>query len=198
MSVISRMKSDKTFVQERIQNNIAAKTKLMEQQSAEILTVGHKLVNVLRGGGKIFFCGNGGSAADAQHFAAELVCKLRDDRPPLAGLALTTDTSTLTATSNDYSFRDVFARQVIALGASGDALVGISSSGNSANVLAAVEAAKQKNILTVGLLGRDGGAIASAVDQSVIVPDNDTQRIQECHILVGHIWMEMIEHELFG
>lgn len=198
MSVISRMKSDTTFVQERIQNNIAAKTKLMEQQSSEILTVGHKLVNVLRGGGKIFFCGNGGSAADAQHFAAELVCKLRDDRPPLAGLALTTDTSTLTATSNDYSFRDVFARQVIALGASGYALVGISSSGNSANVLAAVEAAKQKNILTVGLLGRDGGAIAGAVDQSVIVPDNDTQRIQECHILIGHIWMEMIEHELFG
>ncbi|MCE7941828.1 MAG: SIS domain-containing protein [Chlorobi bacterium CHB1] len=160
MSVISRMKSDK----------------------AEILAIGHKLVNVLRGGGKIFFCGNGGSAADAQHLAAELVCKLRDDRPPLAGLALTTDTSTLTATSNDYSFRDVFARQVIALGASGDALVGISSSGNSA----------------VGLLGRDGGAIAGAVDQSVIVPDHDTQRIQECHILVGHIWMEMIEHELFG
>lgn len=170
----------------------------MEQQSAEILAIGHKLVNVLRGGGKIFFCGNGGSAADAQHLAAELVCKLRDDRPPLAGLALTTDTSTLTATSNDYSFRDVFARQVIALGASGDALVGISSSGNSANVLAAIEAAKQKNILTVGLLGRDGGAIAGAVDQSVIVPDHDTQRIQECHILVGHIWMEMIEHELFG
>lgn len=198
MSVISRMKSDKAFVQERIQSNIAAKTKLMEQQSAEILAIGHKLVNVLRGGGKIFFCGNGGSAADAQHLAAELVCKLRDDRPPLAGLALTTDTSTLTATSNDYSFRDVFARQVIALGASGDALVGISSSGNSANVLAAIEAAKQKNILTVGLLGRDGGAIAGAVDQSVIVPDNDTQRIQECHILVGHIWMEMIEHELFG
>lgn len=198
MSVISRMKSDKAFVQERIQSNIAAKTKLMEQQSAEILAIGHKLVNVLRGGGKIFFCGNGGSAADAQHLAAELVCKLRDDRPPLAGLALTTDTSTLTATSNDYSFRDVFARQVIALGASGDALVGISSSGNSANVLAAIEAAKQKNILTVGLLGRDGGAIAGAVDQSVIVPDHDTQRIQECHILVGHIWMEMIEHELFG
>ncbi len=198
MSVISRMKSDKTFVQERIQSNIAAKTKLMEQQSVEILAIGHKLVNVLRGGGKIFFCGNGGSAADAQHLAAELVCKLRDDRPPLAGLALTTDTSTLTATSNDYSFRDVFARQVIALGASGDALVGISSSGNSANVLAAIEAAKQKNILTVGLLGRDGGAIAGAVDQSVIVPDHDTQRIQECHILVGHIWMEMIEHELFG
>lgn len=198
MSVISRMKSDKAFVQERIQSNIAAKTKLMEQQSAEILAIGHKLVNVLRGGGKIFFCGNGGSAADAQHLAAELVCKLRDDRPPLAGLALTTDTSTLTATSNDYSFRDVFARQVIALGASGDALVGISSSGNSANVLAAIEAAKQKNILTVGLLGRDGGAIAGAVDQAVIVPDHDTQRIQECHILVGHIWMEMIEHELFG
>lgn len=198
MSMISRMKSDKAFVQERIQSNIAAKTKLMEQQSAEILAIGHKLVNVLRGGGKIFFCGNGGSAADAQHLAAELVCKLRDDRPPLAGLALTTDTSTLTATSNDYSFRDVFARQVIALGASGDALVGISSSGNSANVLAAIEAAKQKNILTVGLLGRDGGAIAGAVDQSVIVPDHDTQRIQECHILVGHIWMEMIEHELFG
>jgi len=198
MAMASRMRSDKTFVQERIQNSIAVKTKLMEQQAAEILLIGHKLVNILRGGGKILFCGNGGSAADAQHLAAELVCKLRSDRPPLAGLALTTDTSTLTATSNDFSFRDVYARQIIALGASGDALIAISTSGNSANVLAAVEAARQKNVLTIGLLGQDGGSIASAVDHAVIVPDNDTQRIQECHILVGHIWMEMVEHELFG
>jgi D-sedoheptulose 7-phosphate isomerase len=192
------MKSDKSFVQERIQNSIAAKARLLEQRTPEILAAGHKLVNVLIDGGKIFFCGNGGSAADAQHLATELVVKLQHDRRPLPALALTTDTSVLTAAGNDYGFREIFARQVAALGAKADALVGISTSGKSENVLAALTAARDKGMCTIGLLGKDGGTIAQQVDHAIVVPEHDTQRIQECHILIGHIWMELIEHELFG
>jgi D-sedoheptulose 7-phosphate isomerase len=157
-----------------------------------------KRARSIRAGGKILFCGNGGSAADAQHLAAELVGHLRRERRPLAGLALTTDTSILTAVGNDYAFKEIFVRQVQALGLPGDVLVGISTSGNSEDVLAAAQAAQKQGLITIGLLGNDGGKIAPAVDHKVIVPAKDTQRIQECHILVGHIWMEMIEHELFG
>ena len=192
------MKSDKSFVHERIQLSIAAKTRLLEQRTPEILAAGHKLVNVLVDGGKIFFCGNGGSAADAQHLATELVVKLQHDRRPLPALALTTDTSVLTAAGNDYGFREIFARQVAALGAKPDALVGISTSGKSENVLAALAAARGKGMCTIGMLGKDGGTIAQQVDHAIVVPEHDTQRIQECHILIGHIWMELIEHELFG
>ena len=192
------MKTNPNFVEERIQRSIAAKTRLLKQHSAQILETGHKLVEVIASGGKIIFCGNGGSAADAQHLAAELVCKLQADRRPLAGIALTTDTSILTAIGNDYGFRDVFARQVTALGRRGDALIAISTSGKSENVLAAVEAAKHMGIITIGLLGKDGGVLAKVVDHALIAPDNDTQRIQECHILIGHLWMEILENELFG
>src|SRR5262245_14230869 len=186
------MKSDKTFVQERIHSSIAAKTRLLEQRAQEILEAGHKLVNILKDGGKIFFCGNGGSAADAQHLATELVVKLRHDRRPLPALALTTDTSVLTAAGNDFGFREIFARQVAALGAKNDALVGISTSGNSENVLAAMATAKAMGLYTVGLLGKDGGLLARQTDHAIVVPEHDTQRIQECHILIGHIWMELI------
>lgn len=192
------MKSNASFIQQRIHSSIAAKTKLLEQRTDEILAAGRHLVGALQAGNKIMFCGNGGSAADAQHLATELVVKLHRDRAPLPSLALTTDTSILTAAGNDFGFREIFARQVLALGAKGDALVGISTSGNSENVRAAVSAAKSKGMLTIGLLGKDGGALASEVDCAVIVPEEDTQRIQECHILIGHIWMELIEHELFG
>ncbi len=192
------MKSDNGFIQNRIQQSIAAKTRLLEQRTPEMLAAGHKLASVIAQGGKILFCGNGGSAADAQHLAAELVVKLQNDRRPLPAIALTTDTSILTAAGNDYGFREVFARQVLALGTKQDALVGISTSGQSENVLAAITAAKGKGVCTVGLLGRDGGAIAQACDFAVVVPEHDTQRIQECHILIGHLWMELIEYELFG
>lgn len=192
------MKSDKSFIQERIQKSIAAKTRLLEQRTPEILAAGHKLASVIISGGKILFCGNGGSAADAQHLAAELVVKLQNDRRPLPALALTTDSSILTATGNDYGFREIFARQVLALGAQHDALVAISTSGKSENVRAAVAAAKSKGLCTVALLGKEGGALAREADYAVIAPEFDTQRIQECHILIGHIWMELIEHELFG
>ncbi len=192
------MKSNASFVQQRIQSSIAAKTKLLEQRTHEILAAGQRLVQVLQAGNKIMFCGNGGSAADAQHLTTELVVKLHHDRRPLPALALTTDTSILTAAGNDFGFREIFARQVLALGAQGDALVGISTSGKSENVRVAVSAAKSKGMITFGLLGKDGGPLASEVDYPIIAPEDDTQRIQECHILIGHIWMELIEHELFG
>ena len=191
------MKSDIRFIQERIQKSLAAKTRLLEQRMPEILAAGHKLAGVILNGGKILFCGNGGSAADAQHLATELVVKLQHDRRPLPAIALTTDTSILTAVGNDYGFREVFARQVLALGAKNDALVGISTSGTSANVLAAMAAARSRGMFTIGLTGKDGGALARECDEAIVVPEQDTQRIQECHLLIGHIWMELIEHELF-
>jgi len=148
------------------------------------VTAGRHLAALLGAGGKLMFCGNGGSAADCQHLASELTGRFIKDRRPLAGLALTTDSSALTSVANDYSFDDVFARQVQGLGRVGDALVAISTSGNSANVLKAVEAAKAMGIYTLGLLGRDGGRLAGLCDASLVVPHAVTARIQDHGILV--------------
>jgi len=192
------MKSDLSFVEERVRRSIAAKTRLLERCAPGILAAGHGLASVLNNGGKILFCGNGGSAADAQHLATELVVRLQKERRPLPAIALTTDTSILTAAANDYGFREVFSRQVMALGTNKDALVGISTSGKSENVIAAAQAAREQGMRVMALLGKDGGLLAQHADHAIVVPEQDTQRIQECHILIGHIWMELIEHELFG
>lgn len=154
------------------------------------------MVASLRRGGKVMFCGNGGSAADSQHLAAELTGRFIDDRRPLAGLALSTDSSALTCISNDYGYEHVFLRQVQALGRPGDCLVGISTSGNSANVRRAFEFSREAEISTIALLGRDGGAMAALSDIAVIVPSEITARIQEAHILIGHTWCELIERSL--
>lgn len=154
------------------------------------------LVRALRGGGKVMLCGNGGSAADCQHIAAELTGRFVHDRAPLAALALTTDTSALTCIGNDYSFEDVFERQLRGLGRAGDCLVAISTSGNSANVLRAVMAARELGIDCVGLLGRDGGAIAPLCQAPVVVPGPTTARIQEAHIFVGHLLCGLVEQGL--
>lgn len=140
----------------------------------------------MRAGGKLMICGNGGSAADSQHIAAEFTGRFIEDRKPLAGLALSTDSSALTCIGNDYSFDEVFARQVAGLGRKEDVLIGISTSGNSRNVMRAVEEAKTLGILTIGLLGRDGGKLAAVCDHSIVVPSQTTARIQEAHILIGH------------
>lgn len=153
-------------------------------------------VHSLRQGGKLMFCGNGGSAADSQHLAAEFTGRFIQDRAPLAALALSTDTSALTCISNDYSFEQVFARQVTALGKAGDCLIAISTSGNSGNVLAAVAAAKALNITCIGLLGRDGGKLKAVCDVSIIVPSQVTARIQEAHILIGHSLCGAVEQQL--
>lgn len=165
-------------------------------QQAGVERIGADLAKVLRSGGKIMLCGNGGSAADAQHIAAELTGRLVDDRRPLAGLALSTDSSALTCIGNDYGFEAVFERQVRALGRAGDALVLISTSGRSANLLRAAEAARSAGITTIGLLGRDGGALLAHCDDALVVPSGVTARIQEAHIFVGHCWCAQIERAL--
>ena len=153
-------------------------------------------VQSLQKGGKLMLCGNGGSAADSQHLAAEFTGRFSKDRPPIAAVALSTDTSALTCIGHDYSFNDIFARQVQALGKAGDCLIAISTSGNSVNVLAAVAAAKSLGISTIGLLGRDGGKLKAQCDISIVVPSQVTARIQEAHILIGHSLCGAVELKL--
>lgn len=152
-----------------------------------------RLTNVLQAGGKLLICGNGGSAADAQHFAAELVGRFERERRGLPAIALTTDTSNLTAIGNDYGFERVFSRQVEALANPDDLLVGISTSGNSENVLLAIETAKAIGCTTCGLTGRDGGSIAGVVDLNINIPVQRTARVQEAHLTILHILCELIE-----
>lgn len=147
----------------------------------------------LNSGGKIFFFGNGGSAADAQHLAAELVVRYRVNRPALAAIALTTDTSTLTACANDFSYEDIFSRQIEALLRPGDVAIGISTSGNSPNVVKALRAARALGGIAAGLTGRDGGQMASLCDPVLVVPSDTVARIQEMHILLGHSLCDLIE-----
>lgn len=161
-----------------------------------VLQAGLLVTQTLRQGGKILFCGNGGSAADSQHLAAELTGRFIHDRRPLAAMALSTDTSALTCIANDYSFDEVFARQVQGLGRADDLLIGISTSGNSRNVIRAVEEAQSLGMQTIGLLGRDGGKLRGLCGHSIVVPSNVTARIQECHILIGHTLCGLIEQEL--
>jgi len=155
----------------------------------------------LKAGGKALACGNGGSAADAQHFAAELVNRFERERPPLAAIALTTDTSTLTSIANDYAWQQVFSKQLRAIGRKGDVLLAISTSGNSGNVLDAIGAAHELGVQVVALTGAGGGKIAAALDArdgSICVPHKVTARIQEVHLLVLHCLCDAIDHELFG
>ncbi len=151
------------------------------------------LINCTLSGGKIMWCGNGGSAADAQHLAAELIGRFKRERQPIASIALTTDTSVLTCVGNDYGFSDIFSRQAEALAATGDVLVAISTSGNSENVLRAVQAVKSKGVRCIGLLGRDGGRLKALCDLSLVIPSQDTARIQEMHITLGHILCDLLE-----
>ena len=157
------------------------------------------VVKSVREGGKVLLCGNGGSAADCQHIATELVCRLSKqfDRPAIPALALTTDTSVLTAYANDVGFEDVFARQVNAHGRKGDVLIAISTSGGSPNVLRAVEAAKQRGLMTIGLTG-EGGPLAGQVDVAVVVPDTNTQHIQESLLPLEHLFCDLVETALYG
>lgn len=189
---------------ERIQAEFANSLSVLRQmaedaalRSGVIEAVG-VAVAALRGGNKLLFAGNGGSAADAQHWAGELVSRFRFDRPGLHAVALTTDTSILTAVGNDYGYDYVFARQVEAMGRAGDVLFAISTSGNSKNVLRAIEAAKARDMRVVGFTGRSGGAMAPHCDVCFKVPSSETPRIQEGHEFLGHLICGLIEQELFG
>jgi D-sedoheptulose 7-phosphate isomerase len=155
------------------------------------------LAGALREGGKAIFCGNGGSAADATHLAAELVGRFRADRPPLAALSLSDNASSLTAIGNDYAYSQTFARQVRGLGCEGDVLVAMSTSGESENVVAAIEAAREIGMSTAGFTGTPGGRLATLVDLCLCVPSADTPRIQESHMLIAHVACELVERSLF-
>ena len=181
-----------SFVSVHIQQHQAAINALHALES-DILAEGERLIAALRAGGKILVCGNGGSAADAQHIAAELVGRFGHARRGLPALALTTDSSALTSIGNDFGFDAVFARQVEALARLGDVLIGISTSGNSRNVIAAVNSARAMGVSTLGLLGGQGGALKDILDHMILAPSSDTPRIQECHILIAHIWCAMID-----
>jgi D-sedoheptulose 7-phosphate isomerase len=161
-----------------------------------IESAGELLINTLKQGGKVLLCGNGGSAADCQHIAAEFVVRYEKKRQAMAAIALTTDSSILTAHANDYDFETVFSRQVEALGNDKDCLIAISTSGKSKNILKAVEAAKSKDMVVIGLTGGDGGELGKQATVSVIVPSAVTARIQEAHILIGHWWCGAIEEAL--
>jgi D-sedoheptulose 7-phosphate isomerase len=167
------------------------------QFEASILAIADAWTKALRGGNKILLCGNGGSAADAQHIAGELLSRFYFDRAPLAGMALTVDTSVLTAVGNDYGYEHTFSRQVRGLGRAGDVLVGISTSGRSPNVLAALEAARALDMVTVGFTGRDGNAMASLSDHMLRAPSSSTPLIQQVHITAAHIICQIVEAEIF-
>ena len=162
----------------------------------QIVQAASLMVHCLQSGGKLLFFGNGGSAADAQHLAAEFVGRFVLERHGLPAIALTTDSSILTAIGNDYGFDQIFARQIEALGRPNDVAIGISTSGNSPNIIEAINKAKRQKVKTIGLAGKDGGALARSVDLAITVASSNTARVQECHITIGHILCELVENEL--
>ena len=189
--------------EQRIGDSIEASivTKQLMLSNSDVVSTLAKVVEVsvkaLKSGNKMILFGNGGSAGDSQHIAAELVGRFAFDRPALPALALSVNSSCVTAIGNDYGFDQVFSRQLEALGRSGDIAIGISTSGNSPNVLCGVLAAKKIGLHTVALTGQNGGKLKGAVDYCICAPSNETPRIQECHILIGHILSELVEQEIF-
>jgi D-sedoheptulose 7-phosphate isomerase len=191
------MMTHQTSFQTRLDEHVEV-TQLTRQLDASFVTMCTAVVAALEADKKLFFFGNGGSAADAQHLATELVARFTKDRRALPAIALTTDTSALTAIANDWSVEQMFSRQIEALGREGDVAIGFSTSGNSGNVLRAMEAARANGMVTVGFTGRDGGAMAPLLDHELRVPADVTARIQEMHIMLGHLLCGEIEHQLFG
>jgi len=183
-------------VSQQLVESATVKRDLAERDTGQIVEFFQRVIGCLRQGGKILFCGNGGSAADAQHLAAELVGRFGKGKPPLAAIALTTDTSVLTCLSNDYSFDDIFAKQVQALGKKGDVLVSISTSGKSENIVRAARCARELGLFTVALTGSGGGALAEVAELCLKVPSENSQRIQEAHITIGHIVLDLLEKKL--
>jgi D-sedoheptulose 7-phosphate isomerase len=179
-------------LRDRILTSAEVKRRLAEQLD-DAVAVAAALVSAIRGGNKLLLFGNGGSAADAQHIAAELIGHFYVDRRPLPAIALTVDTSALTAIGNDYSFEAIFARQVEALGQPGDVAIGLSTSGNSANVVRGLEVARDRGLVTVAMTGEQGGRAGAVAEYCVRVPSSETPRIQESHILLGHAWAEIVE-----
>lgn len=193
------MKNFQDVIEREISESVRVKQRLLCEGilPARIAEVAERMVAVFRAGGKVLWAGNGGSAADAQHLAAELVNKFRMDRPGLPSVALTTDSSVLTSIGNDYGYPEVFARQIDALGAPGDLFIGISTSGESENLVRALEACRRKGLHAVALVGEKSCRM-DAYDTVLHIPSAETPSIQECHTLIGHILCGLVESELFG
>ncbi len=183
------------LVKNALIDSIALKTKMLESERelAKLEEIGTIIYNAIKNGSKLLLCGNGGSAADSQHIAAEFVGRFMCERQPLAAIALTTDTSILSAVANDYGYNHIFERQIKALGAKGDVLIALSTSGNSKNIELAIEAANRLGIETIGLLGKSGGECKKICNHSIVIESNYSARVQELHITIGHILCEMVE-----
>lgn len=191
------MINEEDFVVKQIEESINLKGYLLSE-AQNLIKISQQLIRALKNGNKILLCGNGGSAADAQHIAAELAGRFNYDRDSLPAIALTTNTSSLTAIANDYGYEAVFAKQVQGLAKKGDVVIAISTGGNSPNVVLAIEEAKKKEAITIGFVGKQGGKLKELVDYIIHVPSNNTPRIQETHIFVGHIICGLVEECLFG
>ena len=180
-----------------LKESLKTKEDFISDNTDHLITLSEKIASAFLNDKKLLICGNGGSAADAQHMAAEFVNRFELERPPLPALALTTDTSVITSIGNDYSFDEIFSKQIKALGVEGDILLAITTSGNSRNILLAVEAARDLGLFTVGLLGKDGGTLRNATHTALIVRHDVTARIQETHLLVEHIICRLVDYILF-
>ena len=189
----------KNIAKDFLEESIETKQKLLNNKYlTQIIEAGEIILEAVKNGNKILTCGNGGSAADAQHFAAELLIRYNKERPSIPAIALSSDASAVTAASNDYGYEYVFSRQVEGLGTKGDVLIGITTSGNSKNVHKAFETAKEKGLKTICLNGKLGGVINELnLDSNIIIPSNTTARIQESHINIIHIWCELIDHIIY-
>ncbi|EJQ2381344.1 D-sedoheptulose 7-phosphate isomerase [Campylobacter jejuni] len=194
------MENLNSYIKGHFADSILVKEQILKDENLITLIKNASLevIKAYKNGNKTLLAGNGGSAADAQHIAGEFVSRFYFDRPGIASIALTTDTSILTAIGNDYGYENLFARQVQAQGVKGDVFIGISTSGNSKNILKALELCKQKEIISIGLSGASGGAMNELCDYYIKVPSTCTPRIQEAHILIGHIICAIVEEELFG
>ena len=185
-------------IEEALRESIRVKQDFIQHNKSSIIMLAQRITQAFTEDRKLLICGNGGSAADAQHIAAEFVNRFMMERPPLPAIALTTDTSILTSIGNDYSFDEVFSKQVKAIGMQGDVFLGISTSGNSGNVVEAARAARNQGIYTAGLLGGEGGKLAGEVDLALVVKSPVTARVQETHIFVGHILCQAVDEMLFS
>jgi D-sedoheptulose 7-phosphate isomerase len=196
---LSTTKREK-FIQDSLNESAETKKKILAHCSSDISKAVDIIIDALRSNKKILLCGNGGSAADCQHMATELVIRLSHDmdRPAIPAIALTTDTSNLTAGSNDLGYENVFARSIEALGNPGDILIALTTSGTSENINRALRQARERGLVSIGFLGKEGGEAKALCDHAIIVPSNDTQRIQEGHITIGHIICGLVEKEMYG
>jgi D-sedoheptulose 7-phosphate isomerase len=184
-------------IEKALRESVKAKEDFVKENTRSLILIAEKVASAFTSDRKLLICGNGGSAADAQHIAAEFVNRFMLERPPLPAIALTTDTSIITSIGNDYSFEDIFSKQIKAIGMEGDVLLAISTSGNSPNVISAAKTARGQGIYTVAFTGGDGGRLGSLVDMALVVRSNSTARIQETHIFAGHLICQLVDHILF-